>query len=200
MSLCKLYCSSKTVLPLNYILMSTFCFSFVRSGLVWPVSAQIFILYWHITAHNILRKRVSWYITLTFEQQNLFFRLLSGVAALPRVIKARGRLESHNYVWIDSWLSCPCLEPGSMEWRCLGAVLPPLLSPACPSLHAWQGRCTLTSGVAPCVPGVVHWVECSRWKDKSSVQCQGLSCEVLNRLVKDALCCTGNVSDFFVKL
>lgn len=112
MSLCKLYCSSKTALPLSYILTSTFCFSFVHSGLVWPVSAQIFILNWHITAHNILRKRVSWYITLTFEQQNLFFSLSSGVAALPGVIKAQGRLERHNYVWIDSWLSCPCLEAG----------------------------------------------------------------------------------------
>lgn len=80
-----------------------------------------------------------------------------------------------------------------------GACPPLLLCPACPSLHAWQGRCTLTSGVAPCVPGVVHWVECSRWKDKSAAQCQGYSCEVLNRLVRDILCCTGNVSDFFGK-
>lgn len=42
-------------------------------------------------------------------------------------------------------------------------------------------------------------MECSRWKDKSAAQCQGYSCEVLNRLVRDILCCTGNVSDFFGK-
>lgn len=34
MSLLEVYCSSKTVLPLSYILMITFCFSFVRSSLV----------------------------------------------------------------------------------------------------------------------------------------------------------------------
>lgn len=123
---CINYIALPKLLSLSYILMSTFCFSFVHSGLVWPVSAQILILYWHITAHNILRKRVSWYIMLTFEQQNLFFRLLSGVAALPRVIKAHGRLESHNYVWIDCSLSCPCLEPESMQWHWLR-----LCSPRC---------------------------------------------------------------------
>lgn len=55
------------------------------------------------------------------------------------------------------------------------------------------------SGVAPSVPGVVHWVECSRWKDKSSAQCQGHLYEALNRLVKDTLRCTGNINNFFAK-
>lgn len=126
-SLYKLYCSSKSMLPLSYIFIHTSCFSFIHSGLVRPVSAQIFILCWHITAHNILADREREYRDTSCWHFNcrIFSLGCHNVSAtLPKLIKAQGRFESHNCVWIDSSLSCLCPELQLVTKSCWAAALP----------------------------------------------------------------------------
>lgn len=181
-SLHKLRCSSKTMLPLSYIFVNAFQLSFVHSGLVWPVSAQIFILYWHITAHNILAaSKREYHDTSCWHLNCRIFSLecRNVVATLPKLIKGQGRLESHNCVLIDSSLSCLSSESQFIKYSCTVASLTQAcalpscrnreLVSACPPclLVCWGSQLTVLC-TAPCIPGVLHWVECSRWKDKSA--------------------------------
>lgn len=127
------------------------------------------------------------------------------VAPLPKLIKGQGRLERHNCVLIDSSLSCVCSESELIRQSHTVASLAQACAPPCcchhqPVLACSPGCCAgavwVTLHMAPHVPGVLCWVECSRWKDKSSDSAKDVHMEVLKGLVKRPLCCTGNVGIF----